>query len=376
MKIFNLLIAICLSIPAYSQSFNLKGKIIDEQKESIPFANIALYHLSDTVNIVKGSASDLLGNYSFQSVESGDYILQISYIGYKTKSIPVTIDRDMVQNVILEVDAQLITEVVVEGKRSIRSIDKTSYTFSDPGYYSIKFSATTLSGVQVRESEYNFTIINSQESRYAYSFANYKNYYVKQVIKDGIDITESLIAISNLDTVTINNKTYLSELLLSYGDEKTGSGRYTITISSNQENYASILKEDFTFDVWINSTTPPISVSIAEGESTSNPITVTINTQNFYNAIGDSYIVVGPNIYYINSETLPNYSEVQTFTLNAAGTWYIQVYTASGDLLYSYKVYKTEPLNAFSIIAIVIGIIVLIVIIIITIKLRKRQKVK
>ena len=37
----------------------------------------------------------------------------------------------MVQNVILEVDAQLITEVVVEGKRSIRSIDKTSYTFSD-----------------------------------------------------------------------------------------------------------------------------------------------------------------------------------------------------------------------------------------------------
>ena len=131
MKIFNLLIAICLSIPAYSQSFNIKGKIIDEQKESIPFANIALYHLSDTVNIVKGSASDLLGNYSFQNVESGDYILQISYIGYKTKSIPVTIDRDMVQNVILEVDAQLITEVVVEGKRSIRSIDKTSYTFSD-----------------------------------------------------------------------------------------------------------------------------------------------------------------------------------------------------------------------------------------------------
>ena len=46
MKIFNLLIAICLSIPAYSQSFNLKGKIIDEQKESIPFANIAHLILS------------------------------------------------------------------------------------------------------------------------------------------------------------------------------------------------------------------------------------------------------------------------------------------------------------------------------------------
>lgn len=311
--------------------------------------------------------------------ENGNPVLE-TYNGEKVQKAvynqPITINLYNVSTYFQASGYPKITVLKNGEPLQISNPTASSYTFSDPGYYSIKFSATTLSGVQVRESEYNFTIINSQESRYAYSFANYKNYYVKQVIKDGIDITESLIAISNLDTVAINNKTYLSELLLSYGDEKTGSGRYTITISSNQENYASILKEDFTFDVWINSTTPPISVSIAEGESTSNPITVTINTQNFYNAIGDSYIVVGPNIYYINSETLPNYSEVQTFTLNAAGTWYIQVYTASGDLLYSYKVYKTEPLNAFSIIAIVIGIIVLIVIIIITIKLRKRQKVK
>lgn len=131
MRVFNLLIILCLSVSAYSQDFNLRGRIVDERKEGVPFANIALYHLNDTVNIVKGNASDLLGDYSFQSVESGSYLLKISYIGYKTKSIPVTINRNVVQNVILEIDTRLITEVVVEGKRGIRSIDKTSYTFSN-----------------------------------------------------------------------------------------------------------------------------------------------------------------------------------------------------------------------------------------------------
>ena len=267
--------------------------------------------------------------------------------------------------------------VLKNGKSvSISNPTATSYTFSDPGYYSIKFSATSLSGVNIRESEYNFTIINPNESKYSFSFSNYKNYYVKTVVKDGVDITESLISISNFDTIVVNGKTYLSELLLSFGDEKTGSGRYSITICSNQSQFASILEEDYTFDVWINNATPPISVSIAEGESTSDPIVVTINTQNFYNMIGDSYIVVGRDRYYINSDTLSSYNEVQQFALTQEGTWYIQVYSASGTLLYTYKVYKTEPLNAFSIIAIIIGIIILIIIIVITIKLRKRQRVK
>ena len=136
------------------------------------------------------------------------------------------------------------------------------------------------------------------------------------------------------------------------------------------------MQEDFTFDVWINSTTPPLTISVAEGGSTSGTITVTLNVQNFYNAIGDSYIVVGQNTYQFNSSTLSSYGEVATFEINTTGTWYIQVYSASGNLLYSYKVYRTEPLNVFSIIAIVIAVIVLIIIIIITIRLRKRQRVK
>ena len=310
--------------------------------------------------------------------ESGQPITE-TYVGEKVQRAvynhPVTINLYNISNYF-----QGYPTITVRRNGQTMTISNpnaTSYTFSDPGYYSISFSAISReNGTTIRQNEYNFTIINSEESRYAYSFANYQNYYVKSIVRDGVDITQSLMDLTDFDTIVIDGSRYLSEFVLSFGDEQTGAGRYQITISSNQSALSSILQEDFTFDVWINSTTPPLTISVAEGGSTSGTITVTLNVQNFYNAIGDSYIVVGQNTYQFNSSTLSSYGEVATFEINTTGTWYIQVYSASGNLLYSYKVYRTEPLNVFSIIAIVIAVIVLIIIIIITIRLRKRQRVK
>ena len=90
----------------------------------------------------------------------------------------------------------------------------------------------------------------------------------------------------------------------------------------------------------------------------------------------DSYIKIGSTIRYYNAETLPTLNETEVITLSQSGTYYIQVYTASGQLIYSYKVIKNEPLNAFAIIAIILGVIALGTIIFITVKLRKRQRVK
>lgn len=310
--------------------------------------------------------------------ESGQPITE-TYVGEKVQRAvynhPVTINLYNISNYF-----QGYPTIAVRRNGQTMTISNpnaTSYTFSDPGYYSISFSAISReNGTAIRQNEYNFTIINSEESRYAYSFANYQNYYVKSIVRDGVDITQSLMDLTDFDTIVIDGSRYLSEFVLSFGDEQTGAGRYQITISSNQSALGSILQEDFTFDVWINSATPPLTISVAEGGSTSGTITVTLNVQNFYNAIGDSYIVVGQNTYQFNSSTLSSYGEVATFEINTTGTWYIQVYSASGNLLYSYKVYRTEPLNVFSIIAIVIAVIVLIIIIIITIRLRKRQRVK
>ena len=93
--------------------------------------------------------------------------------------------------------------------------------------------------------------------------------------------------------------------------------------------------------------------------------------------MGDCYLRVGSYRVDINADTLDDIGgENATVSITQAGTYYIQIYTTSGNLLYSYKVIKKDPLNVWAIIAIVIGVIAVIAIVFITIKLRKRLKVK
>lgn len=262
------------------------------------------------------------------------------------------------------------------------TVENRVYTFTTPGYYSIKFSAKSTTGIQVREEEFNFTIINPNESREAYEFTQYNKYYVEQVIKNGIDITEDLIQMTNFETITVNGKKYLSTLSISYLDNKTGTGKYKVVINHNNANMSNIIGENFAFEFWINHvTTLPISITtsdgvLAEGDKTTKDIIITFNVQNLYNAVGDCYIKVGDLVEYYTAETLASKGTTDSITISGTGTYFIQVYTTGGKLLYSYKVIKSESLNAFAIIAIIIGVIAAVAVVIIIIKIRKRQKVK
>ena len=149
-----------------------------------------------------------------------------------------------------------------------------------------------------------------------------------------------------------------------------------MTICPNNKELLNTIGESFAFEFWINMATPPISVSLPEGEKTKDQITVTLNVQNLHDAVGDCYLIVGGTTRYYNTENLSSYGTNDTVRITGNGTYYIQIYTSSGYLLYSYKVTKTEPLNAFAIIAIVLGCVAAVAIVTITILLRKRQKVK
>ena len=152
---------------------------------------------------------------------------------------------------------------------------------------------------------------------------------------------------------------------------------------NNKQNLANVLGENFSFEFWINHVTSlPINVytsdgTLSEGGKTSKEITISFNVKNLYDAVGDCYLKIGNDITkYYTAENISKYSKTDTLTITGTGTYYIQIYTTGGKLLYSYKVIKTEPLNAFAIIAIVFGVIAGMTILIITIKLRKRQRVK
>lgn len=252
-----------------------------------------------------------------------------------------------------------------------------TFTFSTPGYYTVKFTATSKSGTPLREEEFNFTIINKNESKTTFEYSQYDQYYIEKIVKNGVDITSDLLSLSNFNKIKVGDKEYLASAKLNYLDQKTGEGRYLITINLNNSGLKNILGETFSFELWINNVTnPPISISVKEGESTTDDINITFNVKNLYDAVGDCYIKVGDLVKYYTAETLSNYAETDNINIVASGTYFVQIYTTGGDLIYSYKVVKTEPLNAFAIIAIVVGAIALVAVISITFAIRRRQKVK
>lgn len=307
-------------------------------------------------------------------------IKQATYNG----KVSVNIDKST-RSEFYSLDGYPVISVTKDGKEYTEYFqDDTTYLFEEPGYYEITFTATSnLPDVgKIRQEKYQFTILNPNEYRYSYVYNRYSNYYVEKVIKDGVDITEDLLKTLDVSTITVNQKTYITELPLSYLDEKTGVGTYLITINSNDKLFKdSSVITSWTYKVNIQNGTAPIKISIPEGSDTTSNITATFNQANIYNEMGESTIRILKEIdnkqYIFYSLDINSASTGETTaTIDSAGTYYIQILSPSGNLLYSYKVVKNDPLNAAAIIAIVISVIVAIVVIIIIIKLRKRIAVK
>lgn len=262
--------------------------------------------------------------------------------------------------------------------------DTKTFTFEKPGYYSIYFSATSTTGVAIREEIYNFTIVNPEESRYSFEYAPYNGYYITSILKDNIgDITRNADGSLKQEfkdayqTVVVGGKEYLKHITTSFLDDLTGVGRYEITICTSQAlgrtNYTD--ETMFSFNYWINTKSVPISVSVTEGEATSKAITATFNAERVFESVGECIITIGSQQYEINADTIASLGVV-TGTISITGTYFITVHSTSGNLLYSYKVIKNEPLNTWAILAICIGGVALIAAVMIIVKLRKRINVK
>ncbi len=263
-----------------------------------------------------------------------------------------------------------------------------NYVFKETGFYEVYFTATSNDSNigKIRSEVYQFTVLNENEYKYSYIINKYSNYYIEKVEKDGKDITDTLLRTLDVGTITIGTNYYMTELPLSYLDEKTGAGKYVITINSNDNSYkASAVPTSFTFAVTIQVGVAPIKISVSEGKGTTKQVSVEFNRTNIYAEMGECTVrILKYNSNGSFRETLYtttiNSSSTGTTTTHIAkdekGIFYVQVVSPSGNLLYSYKVVKKEPMNVATILIIVAAVIVALVIIFIIIKLRKRISVK
>lgn len=244
------------------------------------------------------------------------------------------------------------------------------YTFTEPGFYEVYFTAR-INGNDVREEGSSFTIINANETRWAFEYSEFANYEITSVLKDGspLDLTRSSKYVV-YNEGTDDEYIVYKNVLISLYDEQTGAGRYQLTIRTNGE----LENQSFSFEFWINDAEIPIEVSVPEGTSTTDNIIVTYNPYNIYSNAGDCSLVVGNTIIDINEEN--SSPTVETLEIRGAGTYFIQILTDSGRLLYSYKVIKVQPLSTLAIIMIVIGCVVVVALVVVMILLRKKMKVR
>ncbi len=114
MKKFFTLIIVCLYANFAWAQFSLKGKVQDANG-GVPGASIAV------ASSTTGTVTNANGEYSL-SLAKGTYQINYSSIGYKTLTKTIVIDNgDVTENVILEVSATTLDEIVVSvGSRTSR----------------------------------------------------------------------------------------------------------------------------------------------------------------------------------------------------------------------------------------------------------------
>ncbi len=102
-----------------SFSQTITGKITEENKRPIEFANVVLFN-SDSQNVVTGVISNESGVYIFSDISKGNYYLEVSTLGFKTKKSEIfKLDGDIVIDFILLEENQMLDEVVIKNKRPV-----------------------------------------------------------------------------------------------------------------------------------------------------------------------------------------------------------------------------------------------------------------
>lgn len=77
-----LMAVVSLQWGVWGQNYHVSGSVSDaETGEVMPFVNVALMRQSDTV-FMRGATSDMNGAFVIGSVDSGSYLMQVSFVGY------------------------------------------------------------------------------------------------------------------------------------------------------------------------------------------------------------------------------------------------------------------------------------------------------
>lgn len=119
----------CNLAEANTNQATIKGKVIDQKNQPIEFATATLIS-PKTKEIIKGEICNAKGEFSMNKVNSGEYILSVSMVGYNgltTEKLIIDGKTPIIEKeIILSESTETLTELVVVGNKKFieQSVDK------------------------------------------------------------------------------------------------------------------------------------------------------------------------------------------------------------------------------------------------------------
>lgn len=133
-KLFTILLLVAF-LGVRAQTVTVKGRILDEAKQPAIGASVLLLNPGDSV-LVKGTVTDIDGNYSLQSEPRHQYILKIMSLGYKDifRTLAIANDSLSMAPISLSQNSTSLKEVVVEAKIPLATQNGDTTSFSSRAY--------------------------------------------------------------------------------------------------------------------------------------------------------------------------------------------------------------------------------------------------
>lgn len=132
-------ILLLTTLSAFSQTKNItvSGRVVDETKEPVVQATIQLLNLPDST-YAAGIATTGNGDFVLPKVKAGKYVLKISYIGYKTKFVPLQLSASAPAKKLgtleLDTDAMMLAETVITAEAPQVQIVEDTVAFNSSAY--------------------------------------------------------------------------------------------------------------------------------------------------------------------------------------------------------------------------------------------------
>ena len=117
-----MLFALCFAIITHGQAITLKGTVLDAiDKTKLIGANV---RIGDTY---LATSTNEKGEFVFNDLRKGNYEVIISYIGYKTHKISLSLHESQTLSIVLERQSITTEEVVITSSRANEKVPTMDY---------------------------------------------------------------------------------------------------------------------------------------------------------------------------------------------------------------------------------------------------------